>query len=106
MTRLLVNRPTGPLPRAERTARTGRRTCKSAAHLDHCPERGASTVRELAGTLRTLARSRSPGLPLSLALRATAAPARVGPEVTANMDAARDIARGTILPHSARLTLD
>ena len=41
---------------------------------EHCPERRASTIHSRLGALRTLARSRSPGLPLLGPARATAAP--------------------------------
>jgi hypothetical protein len=65
-----------------------RRTCKSAARGVHGPRRGAWTVRNWLATLRTLARSRSPGLPLLGPAGPRRRPARVRPEVTAETDTA------------------
>jgi hypothetical protein len=77
--------------RAERAARAGHRACKSAAHREHCPERGASAARRSPGTLRTLARSRPPGLPLLGPAGPRRRPARVGPGVTAETGAAPQV---------------
>ncbi len=81
--------------RAERAVRVSLPTCISAAHREHCPARGASTVRNWFGASRTLARSRSPGLPLLGPAGPRRRPARVGPEGTARRTQRRQTNAGT-----------
>jgi hypothetical protein len=88
---------------AQGAPRAGRRTCKSAARRDRCPNRGASTIRCLAGHLRTLPAPGTPGLPLLGPAGPRRRPARVVPEVAAPTDdsaaspaLARGVARGAI----------